>query len=233
MSEATLDSYSRGYRMVELSAVGVFSFSLIFILRDLNFENVQPLGILSAYFWGALIADFASGLVHWFADTWGSHTWFLIGPTLIRSFREHHVDPKSITRHDFIETNGSTALVLLPFMALFFILSPLPTYFAHFCVSFFFFIFLTNQIHKWAHQNEVPRWVGYLQKSGIILSREKHAKHHNGIHDDSYCITTGWINSLLQKIKFFRFLEYCIESVTGARARAEDLLLLEAKKKTS
>ncbi|XP_023106882.2 plasmanylethanolamine desaturase isoform X3 [Felis catus] len=111
--------YSPGKRFQEWCCV-ILCFSLIahnlvhlLLLARWEHTPLVMLGVIA----GALIADFLSGLVHWGADTWGSVELPIVGKAFIRPFREHHIDPTAITRHDFIETNGDNCLVtLLPLL---------------------------------------------------------------------------------------------------------------------
>lgn len=154
---------------------------------------------------GLCAADLVSGLVHWAADTYGSAETPIFGG-FVGTFRLHHTDQTDITRHDVIEANADvftfSAPVHLALLA--FVQNPL-------WLSFAFGLFLASypnsQLHKWAHLQSRPVLVSWLQRAGVLLSPERHARHHAGRHDQSYCITMGWLNPLLDQVRFFRGLE--------------------------
>ncbi len=151
------------------------------------------------------MADFLSGLVHWAGDTIGDQNTPIFGPNFVTPFRYHHVDPKDITRHDFVETNGNNCIVVAPILALLLLVTPKTTgWFFYLCAVLAFtswFIFCTNQFHKWAHEDNPARLVRMLQRAGLILSPEHHAIHHAAPQDKSYCITVGWMNPILDRIE--------------------------------
>ncbi|EDO41601.1 predicted protein, partial [Nematostella vectensis] len=181
---------------------------------------------------GMVVADFMSGLVHWAADTWGSVDIPIFGKAFIRPFREHHVDPTAITRHDLIETNGDNCLLTLPVLSVvtakYFICdqNTISSWYALDCFLFSlgFFVMLTNQIHKWSHTYfGLPWWVEKLQSWHIILPKLHHRIHHVAPHETYFCITTGWLDYPLELIRFWPALEYLIEKITGHKPRADDM----------
>lgn len=174
---------------------------------------------------GILAADFASGLVHWGADTWGRDDLPVVGQRLLVPFRVHHINPEDFLRRRFIDTNGDVALVTIPALTGL-LLVPLETAWggpvAVFGLALCGVGMMTNQIHQWAHMPAPPRAVRFLQDAGLILGRAAHATHHDRPYDAHYCITTGWCNRPLEAIGFFRAMECVITLATGARPRHDD-----------
>ncbi|MBU6172152.1 MAG: hypothetical protein KGQ60_00015 [Planctomycetes bacterium] len=170
-------------------------------------------------------ADFVSGMVHWLADTWGSEEFPILGPRFIRPFRVHHTTPTSFLECGFFDTNGDTCLVAIPILLSFFWM-PLDTGYGLFAflfgICFCAFAIPTNQIHQWAHMPQPPRWVRRLQRYRLVLSNEEHALHHTLPYDGHYCITTGFCNRWLERIRFFRSLEWIITWFTGIPPRREE-----------
>jgi plasmanylethanolamine desaturase len=208
--------YSRGHRALEIVSLILFFAALL----SLGYRTVEavsaeapvnrwPLAI--SVLGGYLLADFMSGVAHWCGDTVGDEHTPIIGKNLITPFRMHHVDPKDITRHDFVETNGNSTIVSVPVvLALLWVMPAETGLLLYLCVTLAaaaFFVFCTNQFHKWAHADAPPRIVRWLQRTGIILSPQHHAIHHAAPHDKYYCITVGWMNPILTRIRFFRAME--------------------------
>lgn len=168
---------------------------------------------------GLLGSDLVSGLFHWFFDNYGSPKTPVFGQT-IELFRVHHDLPQDICNSNFVFTCGHVCVWAVPMYAAaiggHFLLqaSALPAVFAAayamglltFAVGLLFLV-LTNQFHKWAHLEQRPGWLQFLQQKRFVLEPNHHEVHHTPPYDTYYCITTGWLNPLLYKIQFFPRLE--------------------------
>lgn len=221
--------YSTTKRRVEIASVLLFSiFFVLSIYRLISWHSLKNLWVvICSSILGMALADFFSGLFHWIADTWGTLETPGLGNTFIRSFREHHLEPVAITKHDFIETNGDNCMITVPFLMLTSFtsirqnnLSDLFT--VSFLISLCFWVMITNQIHKWSHTHKPNQIVSFLQSTGVILSKHAHNKHHQIPFDRNYCITNGWLNPWLTSIGFWRRTEEAITSLTGVLPRVDD-----------
>jgi len=225
--------YTKEKRMFEITMMAAFVIMQLTIMTlvTYHFKKEYFGAFVMSLVFGALLADFMSGLVHWGADTWGTIDIPIIGQAFIRPFREHHVDPVAMTKHDFVETNGDNCMLsnifLVPLLSCCYFYGEkwMLEHFALlvFAATFCIYVCLTNQIHKWSHMiSGVPKWVKALQDAHIIMPRPHHHIHHISPHETYFCITGGWLNYPLEKIQFFQSLEYIIEALTGNKPRADD-----------
>lgn len=167
-----------------------------------------------------VLADFISGVVHWFADTYGADDTPLFGPWLIRPFRQHHVYPRDICTHGLVLAIGNSCTLAVPLQAgvLYLVLTEDEVSITRAFLLFIFNLFAiamvaTNVLHKWAHAERTNWLISRLQRSRVFLSPAHHSLHHTRPFDSHYCITNGWLNPLLQKIHFFRSLEWMLSKI--------------------
>src|SRR5205823_10634622 len=76
---------------------------------------------------------------------------------------------------------------------------------------------------KWAHMDRPPRAVALLQRVGLVLPPDHHAVHHSSPYAKYYCITVGWLNEALFRLRFFQILEKLISATTGMIPREDDI----------
>ncbi len=179
-----------------MRAIEVISVLTFLFLLGISIEKIETTNTLLpiAALLGWLLADLFSGLLHWALDTYGSVRTPLVGPAIIRPFREHHADPLGMTRHDFFEVNGASCLGCLPLLAG---AVAFPGGFWHsVLVSTSIGILFTNQCHKWAHipSEKNAFLIRNLQKLGLVLRPAEHAKHHTAPYNSHFCTASGWLN---------------------------------------
>jgi ubiquitin-conjugating enzyme E2 variant len=200
-------AYGRSQRIFELASIALFVPLVAWGLWRLlaatqhHFLLVALLAIPAAW----LASDLLSGLAHWSLDTFGNTRTPFIGSALIRPFREHHTHPEEMTRHDFVETHGSSCFGALPVLSAAAIVA-VETWTGILAQAVLLFtgfgLLATNQCHKWAHMDEsaTPRFVRWAQRRWLVLPREHHRVHHTPPFDTHFCVSNGWLNSAFDAV---------------------------------
>jgi ubiquitin-conjugating enzyme E2 variant len=225
--EALEQGYAGSHRLYELCGIGATLITGIWLGTRLLAGPLHAWWLPPSLIIGMLGADLVSGLVHWFFDTWGDLDTPIVGRLVIRAFRQHHLDPKAMLRHGFVETNGHNMMLALPLTLGGLCMVPArgvggEMAFVGLCLLMIAVgVSLTNQIHKWAHAPCPPRPVVLLQQAGLILSPTHHRFHHLAPYQRNYCITVGWLNGPLRATRAFERLEALIAWLTGATPRPD------------
>jgi len=207
MSAKTVSGYGPLQRLLECCAMASCALLAAWSLWRLSLASGQYFIAVAfaAAICGWLAADLFSGFAHWAFDSWGSVRTPFVGNAFIRPFREHHADPLEMTRHDFVELNGSSSLACLPLLIAACVM-PLTAVASIVLQALLVFTALgamvTNQCHQWAHADEesTPAIVRWAQRRRLILAPEQHRLHHTAPFDSHFCMASGWLNAPLNAL---------------------------------
>ena len=168
-----------------------------------------------------LLVDFISGVIHWSEDRYGSETTPFIGNAIRKNILHHH-RPRHITRITLWEAASPTFFIALSIFGL----GTLLGFFGWQLLLLTLLGMNVNTVHRWAHSTprELPWFIRTLQNLRIIQTPKHHSIHHGLPRVTHYCAFTNWMNPVLEKIRFWRGVEWCIAALTGIRPREDDSL---------
>jgi ubiquitin-conjugating enzyme E2 variant len=162
-----------------------------------------------------LLADFMTGIVHWWEDAYGNPNWSILGKSLIEPNLRHHKYPREFIKGSYwsrINTSMYLGLLLLGLCCLFSIFN----IYSFICIAI---AAHGNEIHRLSHQTdkENGRLIVLLQKTGIMQSRRHHGLHHNSPFECNYCVMTNFVNPVLQSINFWHYTEQFLAVFFGIK----------------
>lgn len=158
-----------------------------------------------------LAADFVTGFVHWWEDTYGLPTWPVLGEHVIEPNIEHHRHPGLMgAMNRFWDRWWQGGLFALGVMAIAGLVGVLTWH----LVAIAAVASLGNEVHTWSHRGQRSGIVGLLQDAALVQTPQQHAKHHRGEFDRYYCTITNITNAVLERLNFWRRLE-AVVSLAG------------------
>lgn len=160
-----------------------------------------------------LAADFITGLVHFWEDTYSTINDGWLSRNIGQPNILHHKSPLLFTMTSVISRNyiqWVAALIVLGLAILF-------GFYSHYLLLIAILSSMANEVHNWSHSVKNNWLVELLQDMCILQTKQHHMKHHKKPYDKHYCILTNWLNPVLDRIRFWRFLEWAISPIVSVK----------------
>lgn len=158
-----------------------------------------------------LLADLATGVVHWFEDRYLSKDSFDF-LSIAADNQVHHERPTAMLQFSYWENMRYGALFGWPLAALCWWLgAPLWLWLTPFFAAF------GNLVHRFAHTptRQLGAFVRFMQWTGLFIDFSHHDSHHRSMrrlipkHEAGFrfCPMTTWVNPVVDTVKLWPFLE--------------------------
>lgn len=155
-----------------------------------------------------LAADFITGVIHWWEDTYGNPHWKVIGKHVVEPNLIHHKQPTKMLEGSYWNRINTSVFAAAIIGAIFWLVG-LQAWQIFLCL-----LFCTqgNEIHAMSHRPDKRngKAVLWLQKSGIFQSKKTHRWHHKAPYDTNFCIMSDFVNPVLNKLQFWKGVEWLI-----------------------
>ena len=79
-----------------------------------------------------------------------------------------------------------------------------------------------NEIHRWNHMSKTSDFVTFMKDTGLIQIQKQHSLHHKQPHNQYYCVMTSLLNAVLERVNFWRKLEWVVQATTGIAPKREN-----------
>lgn len=181
-----------------------------------------------------VVADIITGVAHWLEDTYCSddmvHGRLLskfVGQYVCEPNIDHHLRPRDLVNGgNFVVRNLVPWGLALAAVMLFALIDwccswinwPWAVYFTIWLSTF------GNEIHRANHMrdSELNPLHLFLRESGLVQSQRQHMLHHKPPFDGYYCAMISFNNAWMDRIHFWRGLEWILFTVFRIPTRRED-----------
>jgi plasmanylethanolamine desaturase len=158
-----------------------------------------------------LIADFLTGVVHFWMDQYGREDMPFVGRHVIEINILHHQKPRHMLKKNYWQLTW-TSWLLGAIVAVF------AWFLGRFSWEIAFVIIAAanaNLVHQWAHKTpeENGRVITWLQDWQVLQSRAHHGLHHHAPYDTQFCILTNLLNPILHTVRFWEFVVWVLRRV--------------------
>jgi|GEM_PF-743928 len=156
-------------------------------------------------------ADFITGVIHWWEDTYGNPNWKIIGKYVVEPNLVHHKQPHKLLEGSWWSRINTSVIAAAIFWGILWSIG----LFSWQIIVCLLFCTQGNEVHAMSHRPDkaTNKFIRFLQRTGIFQSKKIHRWHHKAPYETNFCVMSDFCNPILNRIGFWGKLELLILKV--------------------